>query len=175
MVIMSEVTDSDALLREVYSTFGLALHRAQDIEYAIIHLLIWAEVGDGSYRAFEQSEVANANLFRQTMGAMNKLLMARLPFVSEPKMDELLIRAIGLRNFLAHEYFRQRTVALMFRESQRQMIEELTYAVAFFEEVSSLIWGLTSEFFGEHMAREGYFSVTERAWKKGFGDPLPGL
>jgi hypothetical protein len=174
-VAEADSTDADQLLREVYATFGLALHRAQDIEYAILNLLIWAEVRDGRHRTFEESEAANARLSRRTLGALNKLLMARLPIMGYLEVDELLIRAVRLRNFLAHEYFRQRTIALMFRDGQKQILDELKSAVAFFEEVGSRIEGLTWEIFGAQIEMEGHPSVTERAWKRGFGDPLPGL
>src|SRR5262249_30442366 len=156
-----------------YATFGLALHRAQDIENGIVNLLIWAGVGDGSYRAFEESEAANARLFRQTLGAVTNRLVQRLPMVGDLNIDESLIRAVRLRNFLAHQYFRQRTVALLFRDSQQQMIDELKSAVAFFEEVGWLVEMLTTEEFAVHM--EQYPDATEQAWKRGFGDPLPGL
>jgi hypothetical protein len=171
----ADKTDPDPLLREVYATFGLALHRAQNIENGIVNLLIWAEVGDGSYRDFEESEAANARLFRQTFGAVSNRLVRRLPMVGYLKVDEKLNRAVRLRNFLTHEYFHQRTVALMFRDGQRQMLDELKSAVAFFEEVGWFIEieMLTTESFGVHM--EGYPSVTEQAWKSGFGDKLPGL
>jgi hypothetical protein len=172
-VAEADKTDPDALLREVYATFGLALHRAQDIENSIVNLLIWAEVGDGRYRAFEESEVANARLFRQTLGAVSNRLVKRLPIVGYLKLDELLIRAVHLRNFLAHEYFRQRTIALLFADSQKQMIDELKSAVTFLDEVGSLIEMVTNEEFAVYM--EGYPDITEQTWKRGSGDPLPGL
>ena len=53
------------------------------------------------------------------------------------------------------------------------MIEELKAAVVFFERVSFLIEGLTWEIFGPYL--EGHPDVTEQAWKRGFGDSLPGL
>ena len=101
---MPETPDPDPLLREIYATFGLALHRARDVEYGIVHLLIWAGVGDGSYRLFEESEAANAKLFRQTMGAVRNRLVVRLPIMEVLDMDEMLLSAVRLRNFLAHEY-----------------------------------------------------------------------
>jgi hypothetical protein len=93
-VAEADMTDPDPLRSEVYATFGLALHRAQDIEYGIRNLLIWAGVGDGTYRAFEESEAANARLFRQTLGAVSNLLVERLPIVGYLKLDESLIRAV---------------------------------------------------------------------------------
>lgn len=169
----ADKTNPDSLLAEVYATFGLAFHRAQEIENGMVYLLIWAGVGDGRFQGFDESEAANARLFRQTLGAISNLLVERLPSVRYLNMDDTLVRAVRLRNFLAHEYFRQRTIALMFRDGQKQMIDELKTAVAFFEEVGRLVKMLTTETFGVHM--EGYPGDTELAWRRGFGDPLPSL
>lgn len=162
------------LLDEVYATYGLALHRAQSIEHGIIKALVWLGVGDGDYRAFEESEAANASLFKQTMGKIKNLLIDRMPILEHLDITDSLLRAVRLRNFLAHEYFRQRAIALLFREGQQQMLEELNAALAYFEEVA---WSLDMVVNGRlrDMGLEAYDDDRERPWKRGYGDPLPGL
>ena len=53
-----------------------------------------------------ESEADSVKLFRQTMGALKTTLMVRRADIRH--VDDLLARAVRLRNFLAHEYFRQR-------------------------------------------------------------------
>ena len=165
-------TDPKPLIRDVYATLAW-LHRAQDVEHGIVNLLIWTGVGDGSYRAFDELEAANVRLFNQTMGAIKNRLMERLPLAEELEIEESLIRAVRLRNFLAHEYFRQRTVALLFRDGQKQMVRGAEVRCRLFRRS----W-LPNRRVDEHFLRCPYAdgeestNVTERAWKRGFGRRL---
>lgn len=60
------------------------------------------------------------------MGAISNRLVERLPVVGRLNIDESLARAVRPRNFFAHEYFRQRTVALLFHDGQKQISTSLT-------------------------------------------------
>jgi hypothetical protein len=165
----------DSLISEVHAAFGYALHEAQEVENGIVNVVIWTGVGDGSYMEFEQSEAANATLFRQTMGAVKTRLMQRLPPYLVEELDDLLIRAVRLRNFLAHDYFRQRAVALLFLDSREQMIAELEDAAGFFRHVRMTLHVLAGEFLLAMRVPGLDLAIPERSWKQGFGAPLPGI
>jgi hypothetical protein len=174
MAMMPEdISPRDWLSREVYAWFGLAMYSSQVLEHGIINLVEWSGLRDGRYRAYEETEAANAELFRQTLGAVKKILLSRRPDIGH--LDDLLIRAVRLRNFLAHEYFRQRAAACLTEDGKNQMIEELKKAVAFFENVDAQLEPLTMQLIeasgvGKHMP-----DAMEAARNAGFGDPLPGL
>lgn len=67
------------------------------------------------------------------MGAQRLRLLARRPDLA--RMEELLTRALQLRNFLAHNYFRVRAAAFVSEDGQHQIIEELKRARDSFEEI----------------------------------------
>ena len=121
---MVEDTDpEDWHAREVFAHFGLAMYTAQVLEHGIINLASWTSIHDRTIRTLVDSEADSVKLFRQTMGALKKTLMVRQADISH--LDDLLVRTVRLRNFLAHDYFRQRAAAFMTEDGKDQMIEEL--------------------------------------------------
>ena len=125
------------------------------------------------YRVHSESEADNAALFRQTMGSMKKALLSRRPDIDH--LDDLLIRAIRLRNFLAHEYFRQRAAALMTEDGKHEMIAELEDAVALSLDADARLSPLTMEIIKAAGVDKHMPEAMESVRQMGFGDPLPGL
>lgn len=116
---------------------------AQVLEHSIVNLVVWSGVRDGRYRVYEETEAANVELFRQTMGSIKKTLLSCRPNITH--LDDLLIRALRLRNFLAHQYFRQRAAAFLTEDGRNEMIRELDRAKAFFKEVDGKLEPLTRQ------------------------------
>ncbi len=172
-VVLEDIEPEDWLAREVFAHFGVAIYHSQVLEHGIVNLVVWSGVRDGSYRAFEETETANAELFRQTMGSVKKILLSRRPDIEY--LDGLLIRAVRLRNFLAHKYFRQRAAAFMTAAGQNQMIEELEKAIAFFKEVDAKLSPLTRQIIEVMGITEHMAAAAEEARQARFGDLLPGL
>src|SRR5215469_8330949 len=98
-----DISPGDWLTREVFARFGLAIYESQVLENGIVSLVIWSGLRDRRYRTYEETEADNSELFRQTQGSVRKILMSRRPDIGH--LDDLLIRAVHLRNFLAHQYF----------------------------------------------------------------------
>jgi hypothetical protein len=69
-----------------------------------INPVVWSGLRDGRCQVHSETAADNAAPFRQTMGAIKKALLSRRPDIEH--LDELLVSAVPLRNFLAHEYFR---------------------------------------------------------------------
>ncbi len=172
-VVLEDIEPEDWLAREVFAHFGVAIYHSQVLEHGIVNLVVWSGVRDGSHRAFEETETANAELFRQTMGSVKKILLSRRPDIEY--LDGLLIRAVRLRNFLAHKYFRQRAAAFMTAAGQNQMIEELEKAIAFFKEVDAKLSPLTRQIIEVMGITEHMAAAAEEARQARFGDLLPGL
>jgi hypothetical protein len=161
------------LAREVFANFGVAIYTSQVLEHGIVNLVVWSGLRDGKYRTYEETEAANLELFRQTMGSVKKILLTRRPDIGH--LDELLIRAVRLRNFLAHEYFRERAAAFMTMEGKDQMIEELKKATAFLENVDSRLEPLMMQIIEATGVHKHWSEAMESASQAGFGLPLPGL
>jgi hypothetical protein len=109
----------------------------------IINLLLWTGVRDQKLRTWDEAEAAETELIQQTMGQLKRALMRLRSDIDDAA--DLLIRAVRLRNFLAHEYFRQRAAAFVAEDSRDRMIEELKEAATFFQEVDGKLSPLTRE------------------------------
>ena len=172
-MMLEDIEPGAWLSREVFARFGLAIYASQVLEHGIVNLVVWSGLRDGRYRAYEETEAANTELFKLTMGKVKQALVSRRPDVAH--LDELLIRAVRLRNFLAHEYFRQRAAAALTEAGKNQMIEELKKAAAFFEDVDARLEPLTMQIIEATGIDKHMPEALEDARQAGFGDPLPGL
>jgi hypothetical protein len=182
---MSEDVDGDSFMveeitpegwhnREVYAKFGLAVYEGQVLEHEIVNLIIWSGIGLGVYRTREETEAADVELFRKTMGTLKKELLSRR--IDLGHLEDELIRAVTLRNFLAHRYFRERAAAFMSEEGRDQMIQELDRAAEFFGEMDAKLTPFTLkmvEKFGLLDKLPEFMKENEEAGE--FGEPLPGL
>jgi hypothetical protein len=171
---VEEIDPESWLARQVYAYFGLAMYWAQAIEYGITNVAVATGMRDGAITLQGEVEIDYAGMFSKTMGQARNELLRRCPDLVE--FEDKLRRAVKLRNFLAHSYFRHRTSAFMTAEGQEAMIRELQGAAGFletvnadFEEISLhlvQVMGATEE-----RLAEIYASLRE----DGFGEPLPGI
>jgi hypothetical protein len=168
-----DISPGDWLTREVFARFGLAVYESQVLENGIVNLVVWSGLRDRRYRTYEETVTDNAELFRQTLGSVRRILVSRRPDIGH--LDDLLIKAVRLRNFLAHQYFRQRAAAFMTEVGQKQMIKELDEATAFFREVDDRIKPLVMEIIEALGVSKHMPGALEDVMQEGFGDPLPGL
>lgn len=143
-VLILDIDPEDLLAREVYAQFGLAIYTSQVLEHGLSTLVVWLGRCDGRCRAYKDTEAANVDLLRKTMGSVKEAHLERRPDIEH--LDRHLVRAIRLRNFLAHEYFCERAAAFMTEGGRKQMIAEWKKAVAFFHEVDATLEPLASHF-----------------------------
>ncbi len=123
---VEEIDPEIWLTREVYANYGLAMYMAQVLENGLVNVAIWTGIRDRVYSTHEDAEADMLALFRQTMGAQRVALLNRRPDLVH--MEDLLTRAVKLRNFLAHSYFGVRAAAFATEDGQHRMIEELKRA-----------------------------------------------
>jgi hypothetical protein len=100
LVVAEEIDPESWHIREVYAWFGLAMYTGQVLEHGIVNLLSWSGIGAGEYHTHEQAQTASDELFREAMGTLKKILLQRR--IDLAHLDDQLIRAVRLRNFLAH-------------------------------------------------------------------------
>jgi hypothetical protein len=130
------------LIREVYATFGRAIQYAQGLEFALVNLNLLA--APGTYDTYEAIEEAMLNLLKETMGGLNSRLRRTGMDVD---LQDNLARALHLRNFLVHAYFRERVFTFQSRGGQLRMIAELNQAASFIEGVRERLKILAAERF----------------------------
>lgn len=164
-MVLEDIGPEDWLVQEVFAHFRAAIYSSEVLEHGIVNLVVWSGVRDRRYRAYAETEAANAKLLQETLGSVKNILMSRRPD----------IEAVRLRNFLAHNYFRERAAAFMTEDGRNQMIEELDKAKAFFEQVDAKLSPLTAQIIEVMDITKHIPEMVEEVRQAGFGDPLPGL
>jgi hypothetical protein len=174
-VFMVEDIDPESWhVREVYAKFGLAMYQGQVLEHEIVNLIVWSGVSDGAYSSYKETQSANVEMFLKTMGSLKKVLMSRRVDLGHLESD--LIKAVSLRNFLAHNYFRERAAAFMTHEGRDRMIAELEQADDFFQQLDASLTAFTRKMLDAFGLLDQMPQFVEEAQKTmGFGEPLPGL
>jgi hypothetical protein len=172
-MVVEEIEPEGWHAREVFANFGLAMYTAQVLEHGMINVAHWTSIDNRTISTMADFDEDNMKLFRQTMGQLKRILMDRRSDIDH--LEDLLVRAVQLRNFLAHEYFRQRAAAFLTDEGKVQMIEELRSAVSFFEEIDAKLEPLTAQMLSSISVDKHMPEALESARQAGFGEPLPGL
>ncbi|HKG61645.1 MAG TPA: hypothetical protein VKB05_17945 [Pyrinomonadaceae bacterium] len=122
-------TESDDI-KEVYARFGLALYCAQVLEHGIVNALVVVDLIPSrrhlarSKAEWEAAVDAFMGLhFEHTMGKLMYDLrsVSRIP----TDLDDLLKRALKKRNWLAHEFFRERATEFLTSTGRDQMLTEV--------------------------------------------------
>lgn len=172
--MIEDISPDSWQCREVFAKFGLALYAGQVLEHEIINLIVWSGISTGTYASRDDMETEDVELFRKTMGKLKNVLMSRR--IDLAHLEDELIRAVTLRNFLAHSYFRERVNAFANIEGRDQMIAELDRATAFFEHVDAQLTTFTRKIVGSFDLLEKMPELMKEAEKtKEFGQPLPGF
>lgn len=174
-VFMVEEIDPESWhCREVYAKFGLAMYQGQVLEHEIVNLIVWSGVNTGTYSNRQEFDIANVEMFKKTMGTLKKVLMAHR--IDLGYLEDELVKAVRLRNFLAHNYFRERASALMDEDGRDRMIAELDQAVEFFGHVDAQLTPFTNKILESFDVLDKIPEVMEQTRETmGFGEPLPGL
>ncbi len=117
-------------IKEVYARFGLALYCAQVLEHAIVNALVVVDlIPARRHLARSKDEWAAAvdafmgRHFEHTMGHLMRDLRSVTTIPSD--LDDLLKRALKNRNWLAHEFFRERATEFLTATGREQMLAEV--------------------------------------------------
>lgn len=128
---IADLPDDGLREKEVYARYGLAMFHAQGFEHALITLIMAHLTAERP----ESHERNGANDFRELMDELHSRtagrLLARLrqsPGLSEP-LDDLLKKAVQVRNRLAHRWFRERGLNFASVEGMQVMVDDLDDAM----------------------------------------------
>ena len=123
-------------VKTVYAHFGLAIYLSQVLEHGLVNALFVMDLvpraGAVATRDTwpRKSDAFFDEQFRKTLGRMIESLrtVAKVPTT----LEGLLAKALDRRNWLAHDYFRERAEDFMSARGRNRMIEELEEAQALF-------------------------------------------
>ncbi len=122
--------DHGELVKEVYARFGLAVYFAQVLEHGIVnalvildlvpsrrHLALCADDWEREVDGFMDRH------FQATMGRLMKNLRDTTKVGDD--LEQLLSEALRKRNWLVHDFFRERVSEFMTSQGREQMIAEV--------------------------------------------------
>jgi hypothetical protein len=122
--------DEDEHVREVYARFGLAVYCAQVLEHALVNALVVLDLIPNRRHlasSLEEWEAAVDTFmdrhFETTMGRLMKAL--RDVTAVPPDIEHLLRDALKRRNWLAHDFFRDRATEFVSFDGREQMLREV--------------------------------------------------
>ena len=130
--------DKGGHIKEVYARFGLALYHAQVLEHGLVNALVILDLIPSQRTLARSQHEWGASVdtfmdrhFETTMGRM----MGRLRSVFDVPDDfESLLRdALRKRNWLAHDFFRERADELLTSAGRDQMLDEVDQCSACFQ------------------------------------------
>ncbi len=158
--------DKSEHVKEVYAHFGLAIYLAQVLEYALGHALVYLDLIPQQVKRkctreqwIQEYDSFMDRHFEQTLGRMLRSLQSVTSISKD--LERLLFKALTKRNWLAHDYFRERAMDFMNEEGRNCMIKELQEAQSLFEEADNALevafrpvrqkYGITDEWLEKHM------------------------
>ena len=140
----STLSDPDEHVKEVYAHFGLAMYLAQCIEHAIVLLLVytdliprWTKRISSLKQWQDEFDLFMYLHFEQTLGRLLNNLRTKMPVPSN--LEQLLVKSLKKRNWLAHDYFRERAVDFMSKVGRDGMIQELQGAQELFTQTEKAL------------------------------------
>jgi len=160
MMLMTELDEESAQIREVYAHFGLAMYLLQCVERGIA-IVLTTEYGPGIRKITRsQYDELLQSLFKQTLGT----LIARLRRVTTlPNDFEARLRdVLETRNWLTHHYFWERAGKFMTQQGREAMLQELEEIRRRLEEIDAYFDGIA----GAWAERHGITKETIDRYKK---------
>jgi hypothetical protein len=150
---------ADEETREVYARYGLAMYFAQVVEHAIVNLMIALHLPERGALTKQDIDQFMDEAFAMTFGRLLKELRQLGQATDFVQRD--LDQARDMRNWLAHRYFRDRTVQFMSPAGRVVMLEELDDATNLFLQVNETLERLSAEVraannVGEDAVRQEY-------------------
>jgi hypothetical protein len=118
-----ELDPEDDHTREVYAHAGLALYMAQVLEHGLANVIVLRRVGGTQFRKAQDYDDLLDDLLSRTMGDQLGRALAEVDFTED--QIERLREALRLRNFLAHDFFRERIADFGTVAGRNRLIAEL--------------------------------------------------
>lgn len=146
--------DLELDVKTTFAHFGLAYYQASVLEHEIVNILAVNCLGTARQDAEQLLSDPWADKFRATMGAFVKQLETYTQ--ADPELATDLVKAVRLRNHLAHGFWHDRADDFCTEEGRARMIAYLITTRKHFEDVDQRLtttigtaalrqWGVTPE------------------------------
>lgn len=119
------IPDEDDI-REMFARFGAAVHAAQVLEHGIVNAMLILHLPNRNRFTKFDIDAFMDQQFENTLGKLIRNLREKLTLPVD--LEHLLYKALKTRNWLCHEYFRERANEILTTEGQQGMIAELVDA-----------------------------------------------
>lgn len=113
----------DEHVREVYAYFGLAVYYAQVLEHGIVNAMVVLRLPHRDRFTKGDIDAFMDQQFENTLGKLIKNLQAETTL--PPDLEELLRQALKTRNWLCHDYFRERAFEFGTEAGREKMLAAL--------------------------------------------------
>lgn len=113
----------DEQAREIYANFGLAVYYGQVLEHGIVNAMVILRLPDRNRFTKGDIDAFMDQQFENTLGKLIKNLREELPLPID--LENLLKQSLKMRNWLCHDYFRERSVEFMTEHGRKNMLAEL--------------------------------------------------
>jgi hypothetical protein len=124
------VDDENEQIKEVYARFGLAVYFAQALEHGIANALLVVDLIPKRRHLAPSKEEWAAEVdafmdhhFEDTMGRLINSLGSIATLGVD--LESLLRNALRKRNWLVHDYFRERAEVFMSNTGRQEMLKEI--------------------------------------------------
>lgn len=165
---MFDVTDDEALTREVYARFGLAYYMTECVHRGLVQvvaLLGIDRLGVTRPRIEERMKVAGS----MTFGELAPQAKALVPAALHGSLDW----ALAKRNFLAHGFWYERIHMMSSADGQEQLVDELTDTTERLQELSRILDDITFEHLRAHGFTQEMFEAAFAHAKLNPVEPFP--
>jgi hypothetical protein len=156
MFITDKIDESEHC-KEVYARAGLALYFAQVLELGVVNAMLIARMPEHENVTRAEIDAFEARQFQKTLGRM--LVSMRRYVTVPPEIDVLLGEALGKRNWLAHEFFREFANNFMSAKGRGEMLAWLEEATSVFQRANEELAALTTPI-------QEMYGITEEAIAK---------
>lgn len=122
--------DDDEQHKDVFAHFGLALYFAQVLEHGLVNALVVVDHLPKELRRRTSQEAweegVDAFMDKHFLNPMGRLIRRLEGVWKAPDgIEEVLHQALERRNWLAHDYFRERATDWFSADGRKRMIDEL--------------------------------------------------
>lgn len=139
--------ESDPLsvqVKEIYANFGIAIYQAQCLEHGLVNALVLLDLIPNR-RKLAQSTDDWADLVNSFMDSKFEFTLGRMIRALEEvttvdsDLQNHLSTALSNRNWLAHNYFRERAEAFLTESGREAMLAELEATQAIFSQADNAL------------------------------------
>ncbi len=151
----------DEQTRDVYAYYGLAMYLAQILEHGIVNALVILRLTEKDKYTRQDIDEFMEGRFQKPLGALLKHLRSEVTL--PPDLESTLTEALNRRNYLAHQYFREKAESFVIRSGRAQMLHELQVDQQLFEKADEQLEKALAPFRAKHGVTD---SVYEAEYKR---------